>query len=864
MAFVALDLETTWLDSKKDKIIEIALVKFDEKTFEVIDTFSTLVNPGISIPDLNYNITWISNEMVMQSPTFDEIREDIVHFIGALPIVWHNVNFDRGFLMANGVGIDYNPYIDTFFLANSFLFQEMSISLESICAYFKISLPQAHRALHDTEATVKVLNSLTSFFHHLSEGEKQALSHILSYSSDTNIIFLKEFLFGIEIPSVSFDVFKNLLLKKVGFYMQIPQEAPEKKLDIQSAIKKLWILETRENQKELIQYIYTKVSKGNMSIIEAPTGIWKTMGYLIPSYLYSLESSEQVYISTKTKILQDQMYHKEIPKLEGLLWQKIESVKIKGQENYFSFKSYFEWLTELEPTYEKMSFLSKITLWLFKTIDGELDELNYYNEESKLVRFVYSSIDESMSEKNPYKEYEFLYKSRKRLETARIVILNHAVVFSDLKNEGEISKNIQNIVFDEAHTLEDVLTSSLKRRYNLRDIRFLFADMLLKWKKSSFSELHKLESQVNTLLVELEFFDDMLTSMISKERNLKEDYISFLPKEPYYSESILHSVQGITFLFSQLIDTIKLWNGLLKYVFILSEISSVFDTVFSKEKSKEEIQIINYNQFSWLTFEYTPLNCGDFCDRYMWQKFRSVILLSATMRVNKSFDFIRKNLSIPQNVEEMLFPSDFDYSTQAELVVINNLWSVKNNLASVLFFLKNFISKVGGKSLILFTSFSLIRSAYLDLNMYFKSEGISILAQWFYGSKFRILDKFKQNNEKSVIFGTDSFWEWVDIPWEALSYLVIHKFPFSVPTDPIFIARSTLYKDSFWEYAVPKAILKLKQGMWRLIRTKTDTWKIILLDDRIFSTTWWKAFIDAFPEDIKVTYISSDQFLDTL
>ena len=123
---------------------------------------------------------------------------------------------------------------------------------------------------------------------------------------------------------------------------------------------------------------------------------------------------------------------------------------------------------------------------------------------------------------------------------------------------------------------------------------------------------------------------------------------------------------------------------------------------------------------------------------------------------------------------------------------------------------------------------------------------------------------FLESPENSILLWTDSFWEWVDIPWENLKYLIIHKFPFSVPSDPIFQARSIFFQDAFKEYSVPKAIIKLKQGFWRLIRSKNDTWIVVLIDDRIYSTSWWKVFLEAFPDDINIKYSNSNSFLNVI
>ena len=158
----------------------------------------------------------------------------------------------------------------------------------------------------------------------------------------------------------------------------------------------------------------------------------------------------------------------------------------------------------------------------------------------------------------------------------------------------------------------------------------------------------------------------------------------------------------------------------------------------------------------------------------------------------------------------------------------------------------------------------MIREVYTNLKLSLEEKNIELLAQSLWGSKLKQIEAFKKNPEKSILIGTDTFWEGIDIPGEDLQYLIIHKIPFQVPTDPIFIARSKLYTDSFSQYAIPKSLIKLKQGFWRLIRSKKDTWVVVFLDDRIFSTSWGKVYIDAFPKEVKILYGSSQKLLEVL
>ena len=312
MPFVALDLETTWLEHSKDKIIEIAIVKFDEKTFEILDTFTSLVNPGIHIPELNANITGITDETIKEAPFFSEIIEQVQNFIADAPIVWHNIQFDIRFLTSNGVNLQNNRFIDTFFLANAFLSSESSLSLESLCYYFGVPLLEAHRALHDTKASVLVFQKLGGYFlDSLSQEEKVLFHYALWASSNTQIVFLKDFFFP-QIPEPQFETIKKIILKKVDFYKPRTQLKVKKVPSVENCFKKLSSMEKRDNQLSLVSLIEENFKTNKKSVIEASTGIGKTLAYCLPALRHSLLTGEQIFISTKSKIFTipfDSIFH---------------------------------------------------------------------------------------------------------------------------------------------------------------------------------------------------------------------------------------------------------------------------------------------------------------------------------------------------------------------------------------------------------------------------------------------------------------------------------------------------------------------------------------------------------------------------
>lgn len=863
---VALDLETTGLSKEKDFIIELAMIKFDENTFEIIEEYSTLINPLIKIPDLNVNITWITDEMVSDSPVFEFQIEKIESFIWDLPILWHNTYFDRDFLIEKWVKIQINIVLDTFFIANFLSFGCKSMSLESLSTYYNIELSWAHRAYNDTKATKDLFKVLLWEFEKLDKDRKKLISYFFFNSNDINIKYLKN-IFYKEEDIITFDEFVTLQLDKIRRIntKMIPREENISQ-NIKDYFLKITDFEDRESQIKMAEKIYDNFFQNKKTVIEAPTGIWKTLAYLIPSILYSKKVNKKVFISTKTKILQDQIYYKDLEIVSKNIWIDFNYTKIKGKKNYISIKSYFDFIRDFTIDYEKVSFMSKISLWLCDTTFWEFDELFYTSNEYKYLKNVNSDNLLALDDKNPYLKKEFVYKQKVNLELADIVVVNHSLLFSDLKNDFNYFWKVENLVIDEAHSIEDIATESLKNgfSYKVLDDLLTFLEIVF---RNNFFEATQLRSEKEDLLSNINLFFDIFITYLKKKTNNENFFVNSLLDDSFYLEQWDYFYKLWKIINNSLLD-VKAELLEVKYDFSreinqVDRIIDIVDKIVDKNNGDEFIKIAHYSDYEWVKLEYTILDIWKYLRINFWDNLDNCFLLSATLSIANNFDYVNKSLHL-ENFEFIIYETDFDYKKQATLYIPKDIWSIKNNFSKVLEFLKEAITVFKGNTMILFTSLSAVRNVYINLNFYTKSIGSKLLAQSIYWSKNKVLDSFLQTHDNSIILWTDSFWEWVDIPWESLKYLIIHKIPFTVPTDPIFLSRSKLFANPFLEYSVPKSILKLKQWFWRLIRTKKDIWVVIFLDDRIYSTEWWKVFVKAFPNDININLTSKKDIIEIL
>ena len=866
---ICFDLETTWTNPKTDKIIEIAMIKLREDNFEIIDSYNSFINPEIPIPTVISSITNIFDEDVSLAPKIQEIKQEILDFIWNNILLWHNVDFDINFLVENWINVERNLKIDTFFIANFLNFRNESLNLEMLCKHYKIEISWFHRAINDTKATAELFAKMLDEFNWYSSEKISLIKYIFDLSSDLNVKIMWRFLGLDNLQNLSFWDFETIILKKVWVF-KIPEILNEfkqtdlDKIDILDYFKDLWNLEKRDNQFKMAEKVFESLDKNKKIVIEAPTWLWKSFAYLIPSIIYAKNIWEKVYVSTNTKTLQDQLFEKDLKFLKAKLWQNFFYTKLKWKSNYLSLKWFFDYILLWDLEYKDVSFFSKISLWLLETDFWELDELSFFPQEYYLKNELTSDRFNFEKAKNIYLDYEFLEKARKSIDFSDLVIINHSLLFSDLENENSILWSLQNIIIDEAHNIEDNITEVLKRRYNFKN----FVEVLAKIEKIlTIKDVNKLEFLVkkDNIFSKLDLVEDFWNTYITRKTLSDQAYKTVLIWKDFYEEfdfsDLLKKINLEIIWISDFLKTQENYD-FSREILYFENVLDVLNVIFKSDNYDSKIKILNFSENYWLYFEYTVLSPWDYLKNNFWDKISTCVLTSATLSINNSFDYLKNILNL-EWFDFLKFYSDFDYKSQSTLFIPTDLWNIKNSSQSISNFLKEFYEIVWWNTLTLFTSFASIKSIYVENSINLKKMWINLLAQSIWWSKTKILNQFLEKPNESIILWTDSFWEWVDITWWKLKYLIIYKLPFQVPTDPIFQARSKAFKDPFLEYSIPKAIIKLKQGFWRLIRSKNDKWIVILLDDRI-NTSWWNAFYNAFPEDINIKKWSSKQFLEII
>lgn len=622
-------------------------------------------------------------------------------------------------------------------------------------------------------------------------------------------------------------------------------------------------------------------------LIEAPTGVGKTFAYGIPSIITSIRTGKSVYISTNTKTLQDQIFEKDIPAMrelcraEGI--EDFSVTKIKGRSNYLSLFLFFEYIEgDIREEIEYI-VVAKLLFWLLRTEYGELDELSWYGQEYSIVDKLRSNDRRVLIPENPYRKEEFLYRVRQDAKTANIIIINHALLLSETTEDtpSKILPDIKLLVIDEVHNLEAVATDALKYSTSLTQIEEAL---------SSIDLIIKRQNQKGKPVTELFVFPDFrdMSESIVLNFGMVFDvlyrYLAFrVPQsgDNKYNQTLLEAnffkqdgVMGISRILDALAERIHelvthlygapevLFNQMDRPIASIEGSFHVLQTM-CREQEKDFIKVITAKDGE-VSASITPLHVGKVLDEKLYHSLDACIATSATLSVHGDFSYIEKSLSM-QSFSKHILASDFDYATQALLFIPSDIGDIKSTIdrERVHDFIGDILSIVRGRTLGLFTSFMSIKEVFLQINPRLKKEGITLMTQGLSGGRQRMIEYFRQHSDTSVLFGTDSFWEGIDIPGKNLETLIIYKFPFAVPTDPVFIARSRLYRDSFQEYSLPAMIIKLRQGLGRLIRSKTDKGIIVLLDPRI-NSNWGEKVKAGFPEGIKIRSGTKELFLTML
>ncbi|WP_068267445.1 ATP-dependent DNA helicase [Caviibacter abscessus] len=618
--------------------------------------------------------------------------------------------------------------------------------------------------------------------------------------------------------------------------------------------------EYREGQIEMASIIERHLNEYEPCIIEAGTGIGKTLAYLMPLVLYAKEHRTRIVISTNTINLQEQLVEKDLPLLEKILGQEIKYMLVKGRSNYACHVRFM-----------KNNKNEKLAKWFENTKTGDKAEIDFYlnADEWNLVKSDkdYCSVKKCNC---------FFYKARKELQDQEILIVNHSLLFSNFKYDKILPKfNI--LLIDEAHNLENSarkyfeysinsseVSAVLGMLYNRKNKVGAYLSMLGKIAEyvSSTSYIVFEENRDEVLSLFNLIYDNFIkqSSEISKimvEKNIEKirrKYIeNRLEKYIEYNKEVINNFKKLSKIIKVLKENIEAYNlpeDIYQDFFALyDKLKENIDTLKTIEKNSQDEYVnwfkFNLNDLS-IDIMSTPYIIADKLEKELLKDNKNVILTSATLRVDNKFEYIKSRLGI-SNFEEYVIKSPFDYDRNMKILLSKNSPDV--NTAEFIdytaSFINNYAKEKNGNCFVLFTSYKFMSQVYNKLEL----EDFIILKQGDM-SRTNLIETFK-SNDKSILLGTDSFWEGVDVKGDKLKSIIIPKLPFQVPDDPIVEAIiENIQKQGdipFIKYQLPLMTVKLCQGVGRLIRSKKDEGEIVILDSRIVKKSYGKSILNSFP-----------------